>query len=162
MSATPSKKGSKLTMVDTAIPLKNGLISDIKENYREYLNELVCGMINAAIIIPVMFSFANIIFRAPIFAPYLPLLSKLVMFSGVVHQGCFLMFSNFPFAVGQVQDAGLVFLSAISTDVVMLMTTEAGSALLGQGKRVQHSDLEVVTTSLIVLAMCTAALGACK
>jgi SulP family sulfate permease len=29
--------------------------------------------------------------------------------SGVVHQLCFSMFSSLPFAVGQVQDAGLIF-----------------------------------------------------
>ena len=69
--------------------------------WRDYLNESICGLVNAAIVIPVMFSFANIIFRDPIFSPYLPLLSKLVMFSGVVHQSAFLIFSNFPFAIGK-------------------------------------------------------------
>jgi MFS superfamily sulfate permease-like transporter len=157
MSSASSSKYPPVGKEDVQVHgMVGGLISDIKLNYRDYVNEGVCGMINAAIIIPVMFSFANIIFRDPIFAPYLPLLSKLVMFSGVVHQGCFLIFSNFPFAVGQVQDAGLVFLSAISTDVVLLMTGKGG-----KGYHEHHSDLEVVTTSLVVLAICTAALGAC-
>lgn len=43
-----------------------------KLTVRDYCNEAICGAINAAIIIPVMFSFANIIFRDPIFAPFLP------------------------------------------------------------------------------------------
>jgi len=39
---------------------------------QDYVNEGICGCINAAIVIPVMFSFANIIFRDPIFSPFLP------------------------------------------------------------------------------------------
>ena len=78
--------------------------------------------------------------------------SKLVMFSGVVHQLAFMAFSNFPFAVGQVQDAGLVFLSSMSTDVVVRMTGGAGS----------FNDQDIVATTLFVLAMSTACLGVCE
>ncbi|CAM9509811.1 unnamed protein product [Ectocarpus sp. 13 AM-2016] len=58
------------------------------------------------------------IFRDPAFTPYLPRLVKLVMFSAAVHMACFGTLSRLKFAVGAVQDAGLIFLSAISSSVV--------------------------------------------
>lgn len=75
-----------------------------------------------------------------------------MMFSGVVHQLSFIAFSTFPFAVGQVQDAGLVFLSAISSDIVVRMTAGTHHPL----------DSDIVATTVVVLAICTAALGLCK
>lgn len=74
------------------------------------------------------------------------------MFSGVVHQLAFMVFSNFPFAVGQVQDAGLVFLSSMSTDVVLRMT----------GGATGYTDQDIVATTLFLLAISTASLGVCK
>ena len=50
--------------------------------------------------------------------PYLPMLVKLVLFSSIVHQMAFTGLSSLKFSVGQVQDAGLIFLSAMSTKVV--------------------------------------------
>ena len=52
--------------------------------------------------------------------------------------------------VGQVQDAGLVFLSAISTSVVNIM----------KGSSESFNSSDIVATSLIALAACTACLGA--
>lgn len=76
------------------------------------------GVINATIVIPVVMSFGNIIYQNTAFAPYMPVLIKLTMVSGVVHQLCFSAFSSLPFAVGSVQDAGLIFLSHMATDMV--------------------------------------------
>jgi len=67
---------------------------------------------------PVMMSFASIIFADPFFAPYAPELVKLVLFSSAVHQLCYVKWSTMPFAVGQVQDAGLIFLSSMARFVV--------------------------------------------
>ncbi|CAN0301789.1 unnamed protein product, partial [Ectocarpus sp. 12 AP-2014] len=58
------------------------------------------------------------IFRDPAFTPHLPRLVKLVVFSAAVHMACFGTLSRLKFAVGAVQDAGLIFLSAISSSVV--------------------------------------------
>ncbi|CBJ30034.1 conserved unknown protein [Ectocarpus siliculosus] len=65
-----------------------------------------------------MASFAAMIFRDPAFTPHLPRLVKLVVFSAAVHMACFGTLSRLKFAVGAVQDAGLIFLSAISSSVV--------------------------------------------
>jgi len=61
------------------------------------------GMINATIVLPVLMSFGSIIYRDDAFAPYIPVLVKLTLVSGIVHQLCFSTFSSLPFAVGQVQ-----------------------------------------------------------
>ena len=70
---------------------------------------------------PVMISFASIIFRHPTFhrdaATYARLV-KLVLFSSAVHQTVFVTTSSLVFAVGQVQDAGLIFLSSMANQVV--------------------------------------------
>jgi len=107
------------------------------------------GLINSTIVLPVLMSFASIIYREQEFAPYMPVLIKLTTISGVVHQVCFSTFSSLPFAVGQVQDAGLIFLSSMATyivhycqdrgldDEVMLATTTVclslSTAFLGLG-----------------------------
>ena len=67
---------------------------------------------------PVMMSFASIIFADPFFSEYSPELVKLVLFSSAVHQLCYVKWSTMPFAVGQVQDAGFIFLSSMARFVV--------------------------------------------
>ncbi|KAL3148948.1 hypothetical protein ABBQ32_001807 [Trebouxia sp. C0010 RCD-2024] len=78
----------------------------------------LCGVINGIITIPVMTSFAAIIFQDHFFQPVLGQMVKLVFLSSGVHQLVFSIKSTLPFAVGQVQDVGLIFLSAMATSVV--------------------------------------------
>jgi hypothetical protein len=59
------------------------------------------GMINATIVLPVLMSFGGIIYRDDAYAPYMPVLVKLTVVSGMVHQICFSSLSSLPFAVGQ-------------------------------------------------------------
>jgi MFS superfamily sulfate permease-like transporter len=82
------------------------------------LINILYGMINATIVIPVVMSFGNIIYQDSFFGSYAPVLIKLTMVSGVVHQLCFSALSHLPFAVGSVQDAGLIFLSSMATSMV--------------------------------------------
>mmetsp|Transcript_19351 Transcript_19351/g.41665 ORF Transcript_19351/g.41665 Transcript_19351/m.41665 type:complete len:708 (+) Transcript_19351:245-2368(+) len=105
------------------------------------------GSINATIVLPVIMSFASIIYREQDFAPYMPLLIKLTTISGVVHQLCFSSFSSLPFAVGQVQDAGLIFLSSMATYIVR-HCNEKG-----------HNDEVMLATTTICLSLGTAFLG---
>lgn len=70
----------------------------------------------------------HIIFQQQFFAPYMPQLIRLLCASAVVHQLTMSAFSKLPFAVGCVQDAGLIFLSAIANKVpVGSCTTRMGS-----------------------------------
>ena len=88
--------------------------------YAVHLKAAMYGVINAVVCAPVMIGFAAIIFRHPAFhadpAVY-PALVKLVLFSSMVHQAAFSGFSSLPFAIGQVQDAGLIFLSKMASDL---------------------------------------------
>ena len=97
------------------------------------------GLVNVVILAPVCVSFTSIIFSHPFFAPHLANLTKLVMFSAAVHQLCFSSFSTLPFAVGQVQDAGLIFLSSMAFTMVESM------------KKDGVSDESIVSTVLVVL-----------
>jgi SulP family sulfate permease len=78
----------------------------------------IYGLVASLMCAPVMMSFASIIFADPFFSEYSPELVKLVLFSSAVHQLCYVKWSTMPFAVGQVQDAGLIFLSSMARFVV--------------------------------------------
>lgn len=61
---------------------------------------------------------ASTLMQDHFFQPVLGQLVKLVFLSSGVHQIIFSIKSTLPFAVGQVQDVGLIFLSAMATSVV--------------------------------------------
>ncbi|KAE9032990.1 hypothetical protein PR003_g9748 [Phytophthora rubi] len=111
----------------------------------------VYGVLNTVILVPLMISFAQIIFRDPEFQPYMNDLVKLVLVSAAVHQICFTCVSSLPFAMGQVQDAGLIFLSAMSSSIIKSLHDMRGDAF---------SMEEVLATTLFTMAVSTAALGA--
>ncbi len=69
----------------------------------EWFKGLLYGLINASICLPASISFSTIIFRHEAFAPYLPVLVRLVLLSSAVHATIFVWLSSMPFAVGQVQ-----------------------------------------------------------
>ena len=52
-----------------------------------------------------------------LYASYLDQLCKLFFLSSAVHQTVFCLMSTLPFSVGQVQDVGLIFLSAMATSI---------------------------------------------
>ena len=105
------------------------------------------GMINATIVLPVLMSFGSIIYRNDAFDPYMPVLIKMTLASGVVHQLCFSSLSSLPFAVGQVQDAGLIFLSSMAKDTVEYCQSRG------------YDDETMLATVTVGLATCTAVLG---
>ncbi|CAM9698892.1 unnamed protein product [Chrysoparadoxa australica] len=72
-------------------------------------------------------------------------LTKLVVFSSAVHQASFTTLSSLPFAIGQVQDAGLIFLSR--------MTSQLASKLEGEPAEV------VLSTAVTLTALSTLILG---
>lgn len=105
--------------------------------------------LNTIICVPLMISFAQIIFRDPVFQPFLNDLVKLVLMSAAIHQLCFTATSSLPFAIGQVQDAGLIFLSAMASATVRAL--EAAEEDIPMN--------EVIATVLFTLASSTALLG---
>ncbi|CAM9441244.1 unnamed protein product, partial [Discosporangium mesarthrocarpum] len=72
---------------------------------------LIYGAVNALLAIPCFYGYASIIFRHPVYSSFMPALAKLILFSSMVHQTMFGLLSSLPFAIGQVQDSGLIFLA---------------------------------------------------
>jgi SulP family sulfate permease len=105
------------------------------------------GLINAIIGMPVMLSFTAIIYRHPFFDPYISPLVKVVFLSSALHQAIFAAGSSMPFAVGQVQDVGLIFLSAMASGVV------------DDCKQAGISDLDTLATALATLTVATTTVG---
>lgn len=109
------------------------------------LSALVYGFVNVIIAAPGLYGYASVIFKDPVFHPYRNDLAKLVISSSLVHQLGFTMFSSLDFAIGTVQDAGLVFLSAMSSKIAENMRDDNAAAIL--------------STTLVLLSLGTAVLG---
>ena len=127
-----SADGSSIKNVDTGNPIWVSVLY---------------GVINATIVLPVLMSFGSIIYRDQVFSPYMPVLIKLTVVSGMVHQVCFSTFSTLPFAVGQVQDAGLIFLSSMARSIAQYCQDH------------EKDDEALLATVTIGLGIATALLG---
>jgi hypothetical protein len=127
------------------------LVQELKEEFASQsthpLISIMYGLVNTSIVLPVVMSFGSIIYHDDFFRPYLSVLMKLTVVSGAVHQMTFSTISSLPFAVGQVQDAGLIFLSAMARDIV------------SQCKALGVDDASILATTTIGLSMFTAILG---
>ena len=120
------------------------------------------GLVGAAMCSPVMMSFASIIFSDSFFRPYMPSLVKLVLFSAAVHQLCYVATSTLPFAVGQVQDAGLIFLSAMARKIVVDGGPGGGvhgGGMVGGISQEEVSKETTLAAALWTLGLATAGLG---
>lgn len=112
--------------------------------FQKQLHDAFYGLMNGVMVVPVMISFASIIFRDQSFQASLPILVKLVLFSSLIHQFSFSLLSSLPYAIGQVQDAGLIFLSAMSGSIAhnLIETPE-----------------RILPTCLFIMSMSTFSLG---
>jgi sulfate permease, SulP family len=108
----------------------------------------VYAMVNVIISVPGLIGYAAVIFSHPVFAPHMNALAKLVILSSLVHQLSFTLFSSLPFAIGTVQDAGLIFLSSMSNQIATVILDDRGG-----------TEREVLATALVMLSLGTAALG---
>jgi hypothetical protein len=82
-----------------------------------------------------------------VFDNHMNALSKLVIFSSLIHQLGFFLFSTLDFAIGTVQDAGLIFLSAMANKIANRMLEDG------------HGEDEVLSTTIVLLCLGTACLG---
>eukprot|EP00571_Detonula_confervacea_P008034 CAMPEP_0172316884 /NCGR_PEP_ID=MMETSP1058-20130122/29856_1 /TAXON_ID=83371 /ORGANISM="Detonula confervacea, Strain CCMP 353" /LENGTH=901 /DNA_ID=CAMNT_0013031315 /DNA_START=50 /DNA_END=2755 /DNA_ORIENTATION=+ len=108
---------------------------------------LVYAIINVIIAVPGLYGYASVIFNHPAFQPHLASLSKVVVFSSLVHQLGFTLFSSLDFSIGTVQDAGLIFLSSMANSIA--------ESILNEGGTIE----EVISTTLVILPLGTATLG---
>ncbi|GBG25591.1 Hypothetical Protein FCC1311_018102 [Hondaea fermentalgiana] len=149
---TPLSKSPFAHYLDSAkLRRKPGRGDDAKASAMAGAGRAVAfGCINGAVMIPTMVGFASIIYKDPFYTDeahnYLPQAIKLVFLSSAIHQVCFVIFSTLPFAVGQVQDAGLIFLSSMAVTIVSNM----GNV---------DNPKDVMTTTVVSLSLCTTVLG---
>lgn len=138
------RRGGKRSWVDACCPAVVGRCADAAT---AMIRPVVMGLINGVIVLPVMVGYAQIVFKDPFFTPYMPNLVNLMLFSAAIHQLGFSLKSTLHFAIGSVQDAGLIFLSTMSSSIVQ--TCKARNA----------ADADILATVLCWLAMSTALLG---
>ncbi|KAK1947491.1 putative vacuolar membrane protein [Phytophthora citrophthora] len=136
------------SLLHTNGKLDDGVHKDKQQKLAHVTNAIMYGIINSILTIPTMYGYAVILFSHNDFEDFMPALSKLVMFSSVVHQVMFTLMSSLPFSIGQVQDAGLIFLSTMATSIC---------DSLGNDVPVEAK----VTTSIVTIGIATAALGVC-
>ncbi|KAG1685868.1 hypothetical protein DVH05_007634 [Phytophthora capsici] len=115
-------------------------------------NSLMYGIVNAIRAIPTMYGYAAIIFSHPTFFHHMPALSKLVLFSSAIHQLMFTLMSSLPFAIGQVQNVGLIFLSAMATSICNSLNDNDDEDVTAEAK---------IATTIVTIGVATASLGVC-
>ena len=118
-----------------------------KKGFDHYIYCIIYAIVNVIISAPGLYGYAAVIFNHPVFDNHMNALSKLVIFSSLVHQLGFFLFSTLDFAIGTVQDAGLIFLSAMANTIANRMINDG------------HSEDEILSTTLVLLSLGTATLG---
>jgi SulP family sulfate permease len=108
---------------------------------------IIYAIVNVIISLPGLYGYAAVIFNNPAFSKEMNALSKFVIFSSLVHQLGFLLFSSLNFAIGTVQDAGLIFLSSMSNTIANNILDDGGT------------KKEVLSTTLVLLSLGTLMLG---
>eukprot|EP00808_Paulinella_micropora_P021595 g4561.t1 len=122
-----------------------------QDNKPDYVMALAIGIVNSIILVPVLVGFAHIIFRDAAFEPYMGLLTKAVLLSSTVHQIVFTSRSSLYFAIGQVQDAGLIFLCAMSSGIAEQWREDGGETA--------YPGKSLISTVTVGLGCFTALLG---
>lgn len=112
------------------------------------IRAFVFGILNSVAGIPALIAYAAIVFKADSYENYIDPLCKLFFLSSALHQTAFCLVSKLPFAVGQVQDVGIIFLSSMASSIASLV--------LDSGKDVATA----VGTSLLTMTFSTLIVGA--
>ncbi|KAL4547721.1 hypothetical protein Ndes2526B_g06954 [Nannochloris sp. 'desiccata'] len=146
-AATASPFALEDHLLPSSFPVTSTPTSTLPKMHNPRAHAAFVGLINAIIGMPVMLSFTAIIFRHRFFDPYISPLVKVVFLSSALHQAVFAAGSSMPFAVGQVQDVGLIFLSAMASGVV----EDCKEAGIG--------DLDTLATALMTLTVATTTVG---
>ena len=125
----------------------NSTNSDDGTNNLTIVQLTVYAAVNLILSVPSLYGYAAVIFSHPIYDDHMSALSKLVIFSSAIHQITLTCRSTLPFAIGTVQDAGLIFLSAMSRTIADTILDSGGDSM------------DVVSTACVILPLGTAALG---
>ena len=130
---------------------------------KNFLSYLIHATVNVIISVPGLYGYTAIIFNHAIFLSHRNQLAKLVILSSAVHQLAFTTCSSLPtFAIGTVQDAGLIFLSTMANHLVeALLREDGGDDDDSDASRSISPEREqvIVSTVLVLLSFGTATLG---
>ena len=130
---------------------------------KNFLSYLIYATVNVIISVPGLYGYTAIIFNHAIFLSHRNQLAKLVILSSAVHQLAFTTCSSLPtFAIGTVQDAGLIFLSTMANHLVeALLREDGGDDDDSDASRSISPEREqvIVSTVLVLLSLGTATLG---
>jgi hypothetical protein len=118
-----------------------------RKGFDHYVYCVIYAIVNVIISAPGLYGYTAVIFNNPVFDNHMNALSKLVIFSSLIHQLGFFLFSTLDFAIGTVQDAGLIFLSAMANTIANRMVEDG------------HSEDEILSTTIVLLCLGTACLG---
>jgi sulfate permease, SulP family len=105
------------------------------------------GLINTVAGIPALIAFCAIVFRDDIYEDHLQDLAKLFFLASAIQQTVSILLSGLSFAVCQVQDVGIIFLSAMATSIAGITTASSGSG---------DDDAAALAVSTSLLLMCIA------
>ncbi|GLI60655.1 hypothetical protein VaNZ11_002855 [Volvox africanus] len=141
---------------NSAAAAPRGLPVDTAGGRSSFFSAVVFGIINAVVSMPTLIAYAAIVFKAPLYAPYIDSLCRFFFFSSGIHQLVFVGLSTLPFAIGQVQDVGLIFLSAMASDIALQVTgPDAAAVALG-------SSLLAMTLSTFIVGLLTVVVARLK
>ena len=96
------------------------------------------------------------VFKDPLYHPYIEPLCKLFFLASALHQVVVCLRSDVPNAVGQVQDVGLIFLSAMASSVAALCTAAGRDAASALG-----TSLLTMAASTLLVGLGLVAVGGC-
>ena len=148
-----------VTTTTTASSTSTSLIS-ILQQLKPFLYYIIYAIVNVIISVPGLYGYSAIIFNHSIFVPYRNTLSKLVICSSLVHQLAFTSCSTIhTFAIGTVQDAGLIFLSTMANHLTNTILQEENDNMDGSGISPEKERI-ILSTVLVLLSFGTATLGA--
>ncbi|KAF1788736.1 SLC26A/SulP transporter domain [Phytophthora cactorum] len=155
-AASTTRAKSRKTNVESPTHMllysPTGNMSNVRKQSSQKLahitNAVMYGIINSILAIPAIYGYTVIIFSHRDYQDFMPALSKLVVYSSVVHQIMFTLMSSMPFSIGQVQDGGLIFLSTMASSIC----NSLGDNVPLEAK---------VTTSVVTIAIATTLFGVC-
>lgn len=104
--------------------------------------------------LPITIAFARITYSHPVFAKLQPQLSRLLIAANATHAFVGAMLSRLPFTVAQVQDLGLIFLNAMTSDIAVRLKGEPEEVIVGTALVACSLATMLLGLVLIVVGRC--------
>ena len=146
-------------MIPTSNVTSTNVLHHPSQNRDSICIHILYGIIHATIVIPVILTFTTIIYSHTLYHPYYPILTSCTLFSSLMHQIVFSTLSTLPFAIGQVQDAGLIFLSNMATQLALHYSSSNDDPNIIDIEHLIPTTMMALSLSTIVLGMALMIIG---